>query len=652
MLISGRAIQGIGGGGVTILMNLIVADLIEPRKRGNFMALIFVMLTVGNGVGPFLGGYIVQTVDWRWVFWLNLPAATLSFILLFFFLKQGVHKRQAVSGLKRIDYVGNAIFIGSMTGLMFAMCYGGAGYAWLDWHAIVPLAVGGISFVLFILYESSDCCIEPFFRLRLFGNRTSAAALVISFLHSLVTIWVIFFLPVFFQGVLGSSPSWAGVQILPTVLVIVPVSMIGGKLLIWIGHYRPLHFAGFALITGGLSMFTLLDRNSSTAMWIGFQILNAAGGGIVVGALLPAVQAGLATKDVDDAVAAWGFIRNLGTMWGVAVPTALFYNEFDIFAMNQITDPKVNLETLGGSVYELATAAFLETISSTTAEQVKSALGNSLQVVWYVATGIAGFAILLVFFEADIPLRRAPPAPAVPRVKVWATPEPDLEAHGARMDEKHSQVQLKDGPKVVVQVQPMRHRLACRYDPTLHRAELGTVDQPFTTPSSLATPPELSKPTTVRSPWHLKNSWTSWGREHRPLRHEDWYGSMEKEVVVGGGGGPAITTVEEREIRSGAVSPEEGSILVGLGSQPRELHETQALGLAAVCAAAAPSVVERLAPPTEGSSRMAKPKSTTGSEFGRRVTRLLEQIPRDLEQELSQFGESESSRRSNSTFNF
>lgn len=116
--------------------------------------------------------------------------------------------------------------------------------------------------------------------LHLLSNRTSATVFFLTFLHSIITIWSLYFLPVYFQGVLGSSSSRSGVQLLPTILALVPFAAIGGTLLSKFGRYRPIHHAGFALVTIGFGLFTLLDRHSNTGSWVGFQLIQAAGAGL------------------------------------------------------------------------------------------------------------------------------------------------------------------------------------------------------------------------------------------------------------------------------------------------------------------------------------------------------------------------------------
>ncbi|KAK3178817.1 hypothetical protein OEA41_000954 [Lepraria neglecta] len=268
MLIAGRTIQGIGGGGVTMLVDLIICDLVPLRKRGSVMGIIFAAVTVGTALGPFLGGIIVETTTWRWVFYLNLPIGAVAIILLVAFLHVKSEKESTLmEKLKRVDLAGNAIFILATTSILIALTNGGTRYSWSTRRILLPLIAGFIGLGLFYLFEVSKLCIEPTLPPQLFANRISTAAFVLTFIHTLLLYWETFFLPVYFQAVLGSTPARSGIQILPTVIVLMVFGAIGGGAMQKTGRYRPFHHAGFALMTIGFGTFTLLDDRSSLTVW-------------------------------------------------------------------------------------------------------------------------------------------------------------------------------------------------------------------------------------------------------------------------------------------------------------------------------------------------------------------------------------------------
>ena len=278
MLITGRTIQGIGGGGVTMLVDLIVCDLVPLRERGTAMGIIFGAVNIGTALGPFLGGVIAESSTWRWVFYLNLPIGAVATTLLLAFL-HAKYERESnlMTKFTKVDLTGNDIFIATTTAMLIALTNGGTRYSWSSWHIILPLTAGFAGLWLFYIFEVSKLCVEPSLPRQLFANRNSATAFALTFVHTLLMYWEMFFLPVYFQAILGSTPARSGVQLLPTVIVLMIFGAIGGGAMQKFGRYRPFHHAGFALMTIGFGTFTLLDDHPSAAVWVMFQIVFAAG---------------------------------------------------------------------------------------------------------------------------------------------------------------------------------------------------------------------------------------------------------------------------------------------------------------------------------------------------------------------------------------
>jgi hypothetical protein len=405
MLIAGRAIQGIGGGGINTMVDMIVSDLVPLRQRGAFMAIILAVINVGTSLGPFVGGALVQTTTWRWAFYLNLPVGGASMVLLVLFLNVNYKKAPLMDKLKQIDFVGNALLMACCVSILYALTYGGATIAWSSACIITPLVLGILGFGLFALFESSKFCPSPVIPLRLYSNRNSAIAFFLTFIHSILTLWRLYFLPVYFQSVLGSSPTRAGVQLLPTVVVLFPFAVISGGFVLKTGKYLPLHYLGFAVMVIGHGCFTLLDAQSSTATWILLQAITGAGSSIVLTTLLPAVQAGLAEKDVALATGAWSFMRSFGVIWGVAIPSAIFNNRFTQLS-GRIADPVTRSVFSNGDAYEHVSAALIRSFPAVTREQIISVYSDSLKRTWQISIAFAGAAFIATFAQKAIKLRK------------------------------------------------------------------------------------------------------------------------------------------------------------------------------------------------------------------------------------------------------
>ena len=189
MLLAGRAIQGVGASGISVLIEVIICDLLPLRERGQYLAIIFGLVALGTALGPVFGGLIVQYSSWRWVFYINLPVGGLALILLTAFLQVNYDKEtNFIARIKRIDWIGNLIFIPSVVSILIALSWAGTKFAWSSFQIIVPLVLGLLGLLVFLFYESSRFCVEPTMPLHLFTNRTSMTAFVLTFLHSLTTI--------------------------------------------------------------------------------------------------------------------------------------------------------------------------------------------------------------------------------------------------------------------------------------------------------------------------------------------------------------------------------------------------------------------------------------------------------------------------------
>ncbi|KAH7024902.1 major facilitator superfamily domain-containing protein [Microdochium trichocladiopsis] len=405
MLIAGRAVQGIGGGGINLCIELVVSDLVPLRERGNYMALLFAFFALGTAMGPFVGGVLVERSSWRWVFWLNLPLGGVALISLLIFLRVKYDRTTAMSErLKRIDYIGTLILVGAVTSVLIGLSYGGTLYAWSDARIIVPLVLGILGLFVFHAYETASWVKYPTLPEQVFRRRTPAAALLLAFLSFMLLFWAIYFLPVYFQAVLLAGSTQSGVWLLPTVLVEVPLAVVGGALVTKTGRYKPLHLFAFGVMTLGFGLFARFDRWTSTAEWVIVQMLPAFGVGFMMSTNLPAVQADLPEEQVAAATAAFSFMRAYGSIWGVAIPAAVFNARFAVEAY-RITDEAVRDRLSDGEAYSYVTAALIGTFTPETRDQVVDVFTRALKVTWLASIAPAALGFALVFMEKEVVLR-------------------------------------------------------------------------------------------------------------------------------------------------------------------------------------------------------------------------------------------------------
>ncbi|KAI1321917.1 major facilitator superfamily protein [Xylariaceae sp. FL0255] len=406
-LIAGRVIQGIGAGGINVLVEIITCDLVPLRYRGNYLAIIFGLISLGTALGPFFGGLIVSNITWRWVFYLCLPVGGTALILLIFFLHVNHNKERGLAnGLANIDWLGNLLFTASVTSVLVALAWAGVVYPWSSYQVLVPLILGFAGIIGFLFFEGSPFVPQAqTIPLRLFSNRTSTIAFVLTFLHSISGTWTLYFLPVYFQGARGYDPTYSGVALLPTILILIPFAITGGGIMSKFGIYKSIHYIGFGLLIIGFGTLTLLNENSPTGQWVGFQIISAAGAGIIIPTLLPAVMASLSDSDTAVATATWSFLRSFGLTWGAAVPAAVFNSRFDQLAPRYITNQVLKQMVTGGQAYSHATSAFLNSLDPTSRQEFILTVIGALKETWQVAIAFSGLGFLLVNLEKSIKLR-------------------------------------------------------------------------------------------------------------------------------------------------------------------------------------------------------------------------------------------------------
>ncbi|KAH9984007.1 MFS general substrate transporter [Xylariaceae sp. FL0662B] len=408
MLIAGRAVQGVGSGGIIMVSSIIISDLVPLRKRGNVSAMLMSIFGIGSALGPFIGGVIITSTTWRWVFYLNLPIGGAAFAVLFVFLRVSYRKEMSLwPKLKQIDLVGNCILMASSVSILYALSYAGTRYLWQSWYTLVPLFIGFLGLFIFGWSQARGFSGEPLMPPRFFETPTSVILAINTFLYSALLYWCVFFLPVFFQGVKLYSPRRSGVSMLPISLLGIPGSVLGAIALTRWGRYKAIHIVAFAIQALGLGLLTLQDEDTTVAQWAVFQCVVSFGGGMIFTTILPAFQAFIHERDLAACTAAWYFIRLFGHIWGVAIPAAIFNNRVNnLLANGAISDPLAAQVIGAGGAYQAASAALVEQFPLGQQSEIRAVYAQATQRVFQIAVVFAGVAFLLSLFEKEVKLRK------------------------------------------------------------------------------------------------------------------------------------------------------------------------------------------------------------------------------------------------------
>ena len=405
MLITGRTIQGLGTGGLYVLSDIIICDIVPPHHRGPYLSAVLSTAAIGTTIGPIIGGALAQ-VQWRWIFWLNLPISGIGLFAILLFLN-GQYKRSPTwrHALARVDFLGNIIFVPSMVSIFLGLIMGGTQYPWGSWHIIVPLVLGVLGWVAFFVHQASPICKEPSTPPRLFKHRTSAAGFIIIFLGAIILQAIAYFLPIYFQAVKGTSPLMSGVYFLPFALAIIPFGGVTGVFMSKTGLYIPLHWLGFVMSAIGAGLLSTLNESSSKAAWIGFQILSSGGTGIVFTATLPSTLAALRESDVAVATGTYSFIRSFGLVWGVTMASIVFNGQVNK-NIDSIGDAAIRLTLANGAAYSYSSGGLISSLPPNTKKEVINLYVQALRAVWLVMAAVSCLGFFCVFIEKHVELRK------------------------------------------------------------------------------------------------------------------------------------------------------------------------------------------------------------------------------------------------------
>ncbi|KAJ5581093.1 hypothetical protein N7450_007394 [Penicillium hetheringtonii] len=198
-MLVGRSIQGVGGGGIIALSEVIITDLVPLRYRGQYFGIFSAMWSIGSVTGPILGGGFAQNVTWRWIFYINFPFIGVGTIFVILFLTLRLAPSSLSEKLRRIDYGGTILFVGSLSSFLIPLTWGGVSYAWDSWRTLVPLLIGVSGLIAFMFYEYHWAS-EPIIPPEIFVNRTASVSFLGSVLQGLVMWCTLYYLPLYYEA--------------------------------------------------------------------------------------------------------------------------------------------------------------------------------------------------------------------------------------------------------------------------------------------------------------------------------------------------------------------------------------------------------------------------------------------------------------------
>ncbi|WP_336216953.1 MFS transporter [Nonomuraea sp. LPB2021202275-12-8] len=321
-LIVFRGIQGLGGGGLMVLAQAIVGDVVSARDRGKYQGYFGAVFAVSSIVGPLLGGLFVDHLSWHWVFYVNLPLGAVALFVI-----AAVLPSDRTRTRHKIDYAGVVLLGGATSCLVLIATWGGTVYPWSH-PVIAGLAVAALAMLAgWVLAERRAR--EPVLPLGLFRNRAFSTSSIVGFVVGFGMFGALTYLPLYLQIVHGVSATLSGVYLLPMMAGMLTMSIVSGQIISKTGKYRYLPIAGTAFATVGMFLLSTLTEFSSLALMGVYLLVLGVGLGMTMQVLVIVVQNAVDFKDLGVATSGATFFRSIGGSFGVATLGAVFTGRLD-----------------------------------------------------------------------------------------------------------------------------------------------------------------------------------------------------------------------------------------------------------------------------------------------------------------------------------
>lgn len=414
-LIAFRAVQGLGAGGLMVGVMAIIGDLIPPRERGKYQGMMAGVMALAMIGGPLVGGTITDNWGWRWTFYINLPLGAVALALVSAVLH--LPKKRAKAG---IDYLGVVLLTVGITAIVLVTTWGGTEYAWTSARIMELIALGVVSLVGFVFWQTKAA--EPVLPLHIFKSLNFTLMSLIGFVTGFVMFGATLFLPLYQQAVQGASATNSGLLLLPMLGAMLVTSMVAGRVTTNSGRYKVFPIAGGVLMIIGLYLMSTMDTGTTRLTSGIYMAVVGAGMGCLMQVTMLVAQNSVEMKDMGVASSSATLFRTLGSSFGVAVMGALFNNR----VQDVMTE---RAGALGKGITEKSAqldAASLAKLPAAAREAYQHAVSAGTHSAFLLGSAIAVVVLVAAVFVKEVPLRGGPQKPSTEPTD--AIPAPVIEA--------------------------------------------------------------------------------------------------------------------------------------------------------------------------------------------------------------------------------
>jgi EmrB/QacA subfamily drug resistance transporter len=394
-LIAFRAVQGIGAGGLMAMAMAIIGDIVSPRERGRYQGYTGAVFAAASVAGPLLGGFFVDRLSWRWVFYINVPIGIAALVVTSSVLRLPFVRRPHA-----IDYLGSALLVAAVSSLLLVAVWGGNDYAWGS-SVIIGLGLVGVALVGFFVLQERHAA-EPVLPLRLFRNAIFSVTSGAAFIVGVTMYGVLIFVPLYLQVVNGATPTKSGLLLTPLMLGLIVGSVGSGRLITRWGRYKVFPIAGTAIMTFGLYLLSTFDAHTSRLTQSLYMTVIGLGIGLVMQVLVLAVQNAVDHRDLGTATSANSFFRSMGGAFGVAIFGSIFNNRLTAY-LADLLPPGVHLDPTAIQGGPEALKALPEQVRVV----VIDAFAQALHVAFLWGIPLAAIGFVVVLFLREEPLQES-----------------------------------------------------------------------------------------------------------------------------------------------------------------------------------------------------------------------------------------------------